>query len=46
VKSQQGAGKEYVSVLRLHDAIESEKKLAQVCIALEAYLWKNSVLRY
>ena len=31
VKSQQGAGKEYVCVLRLHDAIESEKKLSQVC---------------
>ena len=30
VKSQQGAGKEYVAVLRLHDAIESEKKLAKV----------------
>lgn len=30
VKSQQGAGKEYVGVLRLHDAIESETKLAKV----------------
>ena len=30
VKSQQGAGKEYVGVLRLHDAIESEAKLAKV----------------
>jgi tRNA U55 pseudouridine synthase TruB len=30
VKSQQGAGKEYVCVLRLHDKIESEKKLSQV----------------
>ena len=30
VKSQQGAGKEYVAVLRLHDAIDSEKKLAKV----------------
>lgn len=30
VKSQQGAGKEYVCVLRLHDKIESEKKLASV----------------
>ncbi|KAH9251761.1 centromere/microtubule-binding protein CBF5 [Batrachochytrium salamandrivorans] len=29
VKSQQGAGKEYVCVVRLHDALESEKKLAQ-----------------
>lgn len=32
VKSQQGAGKEYVCILRLHDAIEGEKKLSQVCI--------------
>lgn len=30
VKSQQGAGKEYVCVLRLHGTIESEKKLSQV----------------
>lgn len=30
VKSQQGAGKEYVCILRLHDAIDGEKKLAQV----------------
>lgn len=30
VKSQQSAGKEYVCILRLHDAIESEKKLSQV----------------
>jgi tRNA U55 pseudouridine synthase TruB len=32
VKSQQGAGKEYVCILRLHDALESEKKLSQVRI--------------
>ncbi|PRP74325.1 hypothetical protein PROFUN_10171 [Planoprotostelium fungivorum] len=30
VKSQQGAGKEYVAVVRLHEAIEDEKKLASV----------------
>ncbi len=30
VKSQQGAGKEYVSVLRLHSAVEDEGKLARV----------------
>jgi H/ACA ribonucleoprotein complex subunit 4 len=30
VKSQQGAGKEYVCVLRLHNDLESEKKLAQI----------------
>ena len=32
VKSQQGAGKEYVCLLRLHDAIDGEKKLVQVTI--------------
>ena len=30
VKSQQGAGKEYVGILRLHNAIEGQDKLAQV----------------
>ena len=30
VKSQQGAGKEYICVLRLHEAIEGPKKLKQV----------------
>lgn len=32
VKSQQGAGKEYVCILRLHDAIDGEKKLSQVSL--------------
>lgn len=31
VKSQQGAGKEYVGILRLHNAIEGKDKMAQVC---------------
>jgi H/ACA ribonucleoprotein complex subunit 4 len=30
IKSQQAAGKEYVCVLRLHSAVEKEKKIAQV----------------
>ena len=30
VKSQQGAGKEYVGILRLHNAISGQDKLAQV----------------
>lgn len=30
VKSQQGAGKEYVSIFRLHSAVDSEKKVLQV----------------
>lgn len=30
VKSQQGAGKEYVSVLRLHSALDDDKKLTKV----------------
>jgi H/ACA ribonucleoprotein complex subunit 4 len=32
VKSQQGAGKEYVCIVRLHNAVESELKLARVCL--------------
>lgn len=31
VKSQQGAGKEYVAVLRLNQSLDDEKKVAQVC---------------
>lgn len=30
VKSQQGAGKEYVCIFRLHNAVETERKVAQV----------------
>ncbi|KAI9105404.1 centromere/microtubule binding protein CBF5 [Phlyctochytrium arcticum] len=44
VKSQQGAGKEYVAVLRLHDAIESEKKLAQSLETLTGALFQRPPL--
>ncbi len=55
VKSQQNAGKEYVSVIRLHSAIESEKTLAsalekmtgalfQVCMARSNHLLHLSFL--
>ncbi|KAI8620945.1 pseudouridine synthase [Chytriomyces sp. MP71] len=44
VKSQQGAGKEYVSVLRLHDAIENEKKLAQALETLTGALFQRPPL--
>ena len=46
VKSQQGAGKEYVAVVRFHDTVDEEAKLAraietltgpvfQVCLAVQ-----------
>jgi H/ACA ribonucleoprotein complex subunit 4 len=38
VKSQQSAGKEYVSVVRLHDSLDSERKLASVCSLFNVYL--------
>ncbi|KAI9204559.1 centromere/microtubule binding protein CBF5 [Polychytrium aggregatum] len=41
VKSQQGAGKEYVAVLRLHDGIESEKKLSQALETLTGALFQR-----
>ena len=44
VKSQQGAGKEYVCVLRLHEAIESEKKLAQSLETLTGALFQRPPL--
>ncbi|KAG0249926.1 centromere/microtubule-binding protein cbf5, partial [Mortierella polycephala] len=44
VKSQQGAGKEYVCVLRLHDALESEKKLAQTLETLTGALFQRPPL--
>ncbi|TPX56004.1 hypothetical protein PhCBS80983_g04860 [Powellomyces hirtus] len=44
VKSQQGAGKEYVAVLRLHDALESEKKLAQSLETLTGALFQRPPL--
>lgn len=36
VKSQQGAGKEYVSIIRLHNAIENESELKQALEKLTA----------
>lgn len=44
VKSQQGAGKEYVCVVRLHDALESEKKLAQGLETLTGALFQRPPL--
>ncbi|RKO89319.1 pseudouridine synthase [Blyttiomyces helicus] len=44
VKSQQGAGKEYVAVLRLHDAIASEKKLSQALETLTGALFQRPPL--
>ncbi|KAI9183058.1 centromere/microtubule-binding protein cbf5 [Blastocladiella emersonii ATCC 22665] len=41
VKSQQSAGKEYVSVLRLHDAIDSERKLAGAIETLTGSLFQR-----
>eukprot|EP00158_Paraphelidium_tribonemae_P002878 Partr_v1_DN25746_c0_g1_i1_m74598 putative TruB pseudouridine (psi) synthase homolog 1 (E. coli) len=44
VKSQQGAGKEYVCVLRLHDKIESEAKLAGALETLTGALFQRPPL--
>ncbi|KAG0927830.1 hypothetical protein G6F57_014107 [Rhizopus arrhizus] len=44
VKSQQSAGKEYVCILRLHDAIESEKKLSQAIETLTGALFQRPPL--
>ena len=44
VKSQQGAGKEYVCVLRLHDKIDTEKKLAQSLETLTGALFQRPPL--
>ncbi|KAG1177265.1 hypothetical protein G6F70_002777 [Rhizopus microsporus] len=44
VKSQQGAGKEYVCILRLHDKIESEKKLSQAIETLTGALFQRPPL--
>ena len=34
VKSQQGAGKEYVCIFRLHKSVEEEEKVAQVSVCV------------
>jgi len=44
VKSQQGAGKEYVAVLRLHNAIEGEAKLARAIETLTGALFQRPPL--
>ncbi|EPZ31473.1 H/ACA ribonucleoprotein complex subunit 4 [Rozella allomycis CSF55] len=44
VKSQQSAGKEYVCVLRLHDKIESEKKLLNALETLTGALFQRPPL--
>ncbi|CAE6526157.1 unnamed protein product [Rhizoctonia solani] len=44
VKSQQGAGKEYVCVLRLHSALESEKALPRALETLTGALFQRPPL--
>ena len=44
VKSQQGAGKEYVAVLRLHGALESERQLLQSLETLTGALFQRPPL--
>ena len=44
VKSQQGAGKEYVCVIRLHDRIESEAKFARALETLTGALFQRPPL--
>ena len=44
VKSQQGAGKEYMAVVRLHSAIESEAKLARAIETLTGALFQRPPL--
>ncbi|KAH0612930.1 uncharacterized protein H6S33_009310 [Morchella sextelata] len=44
VKSQQGAGKEYVCVLRLHDKIQSKEQLARALETLTGALFQRPPL--
>jgi H/ACA ribonucleoprotein complex subunit 4 len=44
VKSQQGAGKEYVAVVRLHSAIEGQAKLARAIETLTGALFQRPPL--
>ncbi|PWN53443.1 putative rRNA pseudouridine synthase [Violaceomyces palustris] len=44
VKSQQGAGKEYVAVLRLHDKVQDPKKLARALETLTGALFQRPPL--
>ncbi|KAK6025654.1 putative rRNA pseudouridine synthase [Ostertagia ostertagi] len=41
-KSQQGAGKEYVAIFKLHNAVESEKKIRQALEKLTGALFPTS----
>ncbi|VDN42630.1 unnamed protein product [Gongylonema pulchrum] len=43
-KSQQGAGKEYVAIFRLHNAVESEKKVRQALEKLTGALFQRPPL--
>lgn len=44
VKAQQGAGKEYVAIVRLHNAIESQAKLARAIETLTGALFQRPPL--
>merc|ERR1711935_32661 len=44
VKSQQGAGKEYVAVLRLHDAVDGHAKVARAIETLTGALFQRPPL--
>jgi len=44
VKSQQGAGKEYVSIFRLHSAVDNEKKVVQGLEQLTGALFQRPPL--
>jgi len=44
VKSQQGAGKEYIGVLRLHSALDDEKKLVKALDTLTGSLYQRPPL--
>jgi len=44
VKSQQGAGKEYVGIVRLHDAIDGQAKLARAVETLTGALFQRPPL--
>jgi len=44
VKSQQGAGKEYVAVLRLHDAVKDQSKVARAIETLTGALFQRPPL--
>jgi len=44
VKSQQGAGKEYVSIFRLHHAVDNEKKIGQALEQLTGALFQRPPL--